>query len=112
MKKLWDQWEITAIEYLKSKWYIILMTNYKFGRVGEIDIVASKNGFTVFVEVKSRKNDSFGNPKQFIDFTKRKKIYKTILSYMSKYQIDEEKIRFDVISLLGGNIEHIEGYEL
>ncbi len=112
MKKIWDKWEIQAIEYLKLKWYQIITTNYKFWRIWEVDIVASKNDLTIFFEVKYRDAFSSFHPLESITFSKQKKIYKTILSYIQKYNINEEMIRFDVITFIGNKIEHIEWYEL
>ncbi len=112
MKKIWDTWEIQAIEYLKSKWYTILTTNYKYGRIGEIDIIAKHEDITIFVEVKIRHTQSYGTWIESITLSKRKKIFQTILSYMELHTISEENIRFDVISIEENHIEHIEGFEL
>ena len=54
--------ERLAIEYLESKGYKILDHNYVFRipqgpPLGEIDIIAQKNGTTVFVEVKALRID-------------------------------------------------------
>lgn len=112
MKSLWDAWEIKAIEYLKSKGYHIITTNYKYGRIWEIDIIASKDFLTVFFEVKLRSDSSYWNPLESITFLKRKKIYKTILAYMGKYQLSEENIRFDIITIQWNDLEHFEACEL
>ena len=112
MKFLWDIWEIKAIEYLKSKGYKILTTNYKFGRIGEVDIIASIDQTTVFFEVKLRTSSYFWEAWESINFSKREKIYKTILSYIQKYKIWEDSIRFDIILIQWSHIEHYEGCEL
>lgn len=112
MKKQWDVWEIRAIEFLKRKGYNILATNYHYSTIGEIDIVAFKDGITVFVEVKYRTNEKYGQPVESITKDKCQKIYQTILSYIDLHQISEEDIRFDVVSIDKDAIEHIEGFEL
>ena len=50
--------ESKAAWYLKRNGYQILRTNYRC-RTGEIDIIARKDEFIVFVEVKARKDASF-----------------------------------------------------
>jgi len=48
-----------AIEYLKKNNYHILETNFKYGRIGEIDIIGKKDEKVIFFEVKYRRNDTF-----------------------------------------------------
>ena len=48
-----EKGEILARQYLKKNNYKILQTNYK-NKIGEIDIIAEKNGKICFVEVKER----------------------------------------------------------
>ena len=51
--------EIKAAEYLKKNGYKIAEKNYRT-HIGEIDIIAEKDGVTVFIEVKTRTDDEFG----------------------------------------------------
>ena len=111
-KKIWDLWELQAIKYLKQKWYDIVETNFRFSKVWEIDIVAKIWEITVFVEVKYRKNDRFWYWEESITYAKRQKLRKTINYYVMVKKLDYEKIRFDVISILGDKISHYEGVEL
>ncbi len=97
MKKIWDFWELKAIEYLKNKWYIILDTNFKFSRFWEIDIIAKYNWLYIFFEVKYRTSDFFWNAEEYINYNKLKKISQTIKFYCFKNNISEENIRFDIL---------------
>lgn len=98
-KKSGDIWEITAIKYLQNHDYQILDTNFKFGRFGEIDLIASHQDLTVFVEVKYRSSDRFGTAEESITKSKLHKCLKTVEYYCKKHRIDFEKIRFDVITV-------------
>ncbi len=62
--------EAIAAAYLESKGYTILEQNYFFERA-EVDIVAYDETAIVFVEVKMRKNTTFGEPAEFV--TEKKK---------------------------------------
>jgi putative endonuclease len=64
--------------------------------MGEIDIIAEKDDCTVFVEVKTRKGNRFGNASEYVDSRKQEKIKKTALCYISKLETD---MRFDVIEV-------------
>lgn len=99
-KKTWDKWELIAIKYLQKNWYTILDTNFKFGRFWEVDLIAKKDDLTVFIEVKYRNSDKFWIPEESITKNKLSKCMKTIDYYCKKNNIDFEKIRFDVITIL------------
>jgi len=96
MKKSWDFWELKAIEYLKSKWYKIIDTNFKYSRFWEIDIICKIEEIYVFVEVKYRINSIYWTWEEYINFSKIKKLDKTIHFYCLKNKINLENIRFDI----------------
>jgi len=99
MKKSGDIWEVMAIKYLQLKWYKILETNFKYWRVGEIDIVTQKDGITIFIEVKYRSNFIFWTAEESITKRQLFKIQKTLEFYCMKNHVDFEEIRFDVICI-------------
>ncbi len=53
--------ELIAKSYLEKNGYLILERNWRYKKY-EIDIIAQKPNLIVFVEVKTRKNDTFGEP--------------------------------------------------
>lgn len=100
--------EEKAAEFLSSKGYTILALNYHCRR-GEIDIVARDKGTLVFTEVKYRKGNASGFPLDAVDFRKQQRIIYAAKFYMMEHHIPEDHpCRFDVISILGDTIEHIE----
>ncbi|MDQ7009868.1 MAG: YraN family protein [Candidatus Gracilibacteria bacterium] len=99
-KQKGDYGEVVAIKYLQTKGYLIETTNLKFGRFGEIDIVAKKDGITIFFEVKYRFGDKFGTPEEAITKSKLRKFRRTIDYYCAKNNIDFGLIRFDVIAII------------
>ena len=98
--------EIKACEYLKEKGYVIEKTNYKT-RIGEIDVIAKDNGTLVFVEVKTRTDDSFGSPSEAVNFTKQSKYFKVATQYIIATNQNQCECRFDVIEIEDGKINHI-----
>ncbi len=105
-KKTWDQWELLAIGYLQKNGYKILDTNFKFGRFGEIDLIAEKENLTVFIEVKYRNNTRFWTPEESLTRWKLWKCKKTVEYYCKKNRIDFESIRFDAITILKQESSH------
>lgn len=84
-----------AEKYLKKQGYKIVKRNFSC-RWGEIDMIAEKDEYTVFVEVKLRKNDSFGGGAAAVDQRKQARIKKTAAVYLSGLQT-EPNVRFDVV---------------
>jgi|Deesub1362A_J573_1020465.scaffolds.fasta_scaffold03464_5 putative endonuclease len=101
--------EKVAKEYLERKGYVILESNYRSGKE-EIDIVCEKEGVVVFVEVKRRGSDEYGSPYEAIDEKKVESIMRVAEGYLKERELlGKCEIRFDVIGIGGGRIEHIEG---
>lgn len=99
--------EIDAVQFLKNKKYQIIATNYR-NRMGEIDIIAKDKNALVFVEVKSRATLLYGRPCEAVDFRKQQKIRKTAELYLVTTKNYYADVRFDVIEILGEEINHIE----
>lgn len=99
MKWIGDAGERTAERYLKKQKYHILERNYRT-RFGEIDLIAEKGEYLVFVEVKYRKNDASGQPAEYVTHTKRQRLIRAAKQYMKEHSTDQP-VRFDVVSVLG-----------
>jgi len=89
--------EKLAIQFLKNKGFNIITKNY-YTKFGEIDIIAEKKELLVFIEVKTRHTNKFGEPQEAITKTKKHKIHLSIKTYLSKNKVNKQ-IRFDVIGI-------------
>lgn len=94
-KIIGDFGEDIAEEYLLEKDYEILERNFSL-KFGEVDIIAEIDGCIVFVEVKTRKNNKFGEPSEYVDNKKQGRIKKAAAVYAD---IENTDIRFDVIEV-------------
>lgn len=99
--------ESEACQYLKGKKYIIEKVNYTTG-IGEIDIIAKQGKTIVFIEVKKRETLSYGRPSEAVNQRKQDKIRKVAQLYLIKNKLSSSSLRFDVIEIIGDNINHIE----
>ncbi len=97
MKALGSKGEDLAVRFLKKIGYKIIARNYKT-HVGEIDIIARDGDTIVFIEVKTRTDDSFGYPFEAVNERKRRKLRNLALLYLKK-QRKEPQVRFDVLSV-------------
>ncbi len=111
-RELGRKGEIAAQEFLKRRGYRILATNYRC-RFGEIDIVSESDGTVVFVEVKTRSSDRFGQPAEAVTRSKRARLYRLAQEFLLRHNLADVPVRFDVLSInrAGRNmeIEHLEG---
>ena len=101
-------YENLVAEYLKTLGYEILEKNYRC-RIGEIDLIAKEGETLVFVEVKYRRNDKMGDPKEAVNRKKQKKISMTASYYlMRECGRMDIPCRFDVAAVLGEQIEVVK----
>lgn len=90
-----------AEKHLKKNKYKIMEKNFH-SRFGEIDIIASKEQYIVFVEVKTRDVNAIYNAVEAVTYSKRQKIIKTAQIYL-KYKVTSLQPRFDVICIITKN---------
>lgn len=89
--------ETKAVSYLKRKGYSIVERNFSC-RFGEIDIIASKADYVVFVEVKLRKNADFAMAREFVTVSKQRRIISAASLWLAKSECELQP-RFDIIEV-------------
>ncbi len=87
-----------AAKYLKKQGYKILGRNY-LKPYGEIDIIASYREYIVFVEVKTRHENSVIAGTQAVNRIKQQRIIKAASSFYSENKLDCN-CRFDVCEVI------------
>jgi putative endonuclease len=91
--------EEAAAEYLVHKGYKIKDMHYRAGRLGEIDIIAERDEYTCFIEVKTRSSGMYGTPSEAVNPSKQKRIARVSLAYLNYKKINNANIRFDVVEV-------------
>jgi len=96
--------ESIACEYLKQKGYDILSKNFRYSRVGEIDLICRDQDNLFFIEVKTRCNDKFGNGADAVNYKKQSTIKKIAYIYMQKHNLslNDYIVRFCVVEIKCG----------
>ena len=92
------QGEQIAVEYLRNRNYEIIARNYRWNR-GEVDIIAQLNNMLVFVEVKTARQKSFGEPETWVDERKQQQIGMVAEHFMDNLPAADLDCRFDVIAV-------------
>lgn len=90
--------EDLATKYLKGKGYQIISRNFK-SRSGEIDLIALYNKTLIFIEVKTRLSQQFGQPYEAVTKWKLKSIITTGQYFSLLHPKLPEKLQIDVVSV-------------
>jgi putative endonuclease len=104
--------EEAAANLLQEKGFKILQRNFGT-KFGEIDIICQNKEVLVFVEVKTKTGDMFGEPWEMIDQHKIKQIkmmadvYLTTTKWQGQCRIDVVGVWLDE----GGNINKLNHWE-
>lgn len=91
--------EDVAVAFLESRGYNVLRTNFRLGRIGEIDIVCTDGRTLVFVEVKMRLTDRYGRPEDAVGMRKRQQLRRVAHAYLHINRVHDMECRFDVIAI-------------
>ena len=106
---LGNKGEMLASRYLMEQGFAVLRYNWRCGHK-EIDLIARERDTLVFVEVKSRRDETFGNAFDAVTPQKIRLLISAAESYVMKYKIDSP-FRFDIVTVVGTDepykIEHI-----
>ena len=108
---LWG--ENQAAIFLEKKGYKILSRRFRVTVRDEFDLIARNDDILVFVEVKTRKTESFGRPMAAVDRAKRHVLSRAAVRYLQRLK-KPVNFRFDVVEIIGEKdcplpvIRHIE----
>lgn len=107
--KTGNKGEELAANFLVAKGYTIVARNYRY-KHAEIDLIAQKDKWLIFVEVKTRHSVAFGEPESFVTNKKAAKVIEGAEHFVFEQQWNGP-IRFDIVSVKMGKeitIEHFE----
>lgn len=90
--------------------YDVVARNWRCGVLGELDLVCRRGRSVVFCEVKTRTTDAFGAPVEAVTRDKQMRIRRLAARWLSDAaDFRPVDIRFDVASVLGGEIDVVTG---
>lgn len=107
-RKLGAEKETEVCAYLQGKGYEILERNF-YSRHGEIDLIARKEEYLVFIEVKYRSGTAFGTPEAAVTSAKQRHLRAAAEYYLYKNHLSfSQPMRFDVVGVLKDEIRITE----
>lgn len=90
--------EVYAARYLRDHGYRIIAANFR-SRLGEIDIIAKKDEFICYIEVKTRSEKAIYQPKEAVDTFKQERIIATSRNFERIY-VTSLQPRYDVCEVV------------
>jgi len=90
--------EELAKQHLEAVGYEILDENWRFGKA-EVDLIAYLDKTIIFVEVKTRTGNAFGEPEDFVDAAKQALLVSAADEFIELMGFNGEA-RFDIIAIL------------
>ncbi|MBC7902052.1 MAG: YraN family protein [Gemmatimonadaceae bacterium] len=89
--------EALAAEYLNRQGFTVLHKNWRKGRL-EVDIIAARDDVLHVIEVKTRRNNVFGEPEDSIGLKKIERMLRGGLAYVSAHP-HWARMQLDVLSI-------------
>ncbi|MFW5714171.1 MAG: YraN family protein [Brevefilum sp.] len=111
-KRIGNLGESIAADFLTDHGYQLMDKNFSTP-YGELDLVFDDLGQVVFVEVKTRTSDTFGNPETSITEIKLERIQNAALLWLQAHPEIRDDWRMDVIAILldaKGNVRDIQHF--
>ena len=101
--------EEAVASWYEAHGYEVLSRNWRC-RDGELDLVVRDGRRFVFCEVKTRTTDAFGAPVEAVTRAKQMRLRRLAARWLEdEAPMPPREIRFDVASVLAGEIEVVEG---
>jgi putative endonuclease len=97
-----------AAAWYRAHGYAVLERNWRCA-TGEIDLICARGKTLVVCEVKARSRTSHGHPLEAVTPAKQHRLRRLALAYLHGQTSHWAEVRFDVVSVLGGNLEVLEG---
>jgi putative endonuclease len=112
--KLGRAGEDRAADWYRAHGYAVLERNWRCA-AGEIDLICARGRTLVFCEVKARTAATHGHPLEAVTPAKQRRLRGLARSYLRSQSAQSGRtgrwaeLRFDVASVLAGELEVLEG---
>ncbi|MDE0928912.1 MAG: YraN family protein [Acidimicrobiales bacterium] len=102
--------ERRAERFYRNDGFRIVERNWRCPE-GEIDLILAKGNLVVFCEVKTRRSLRFGHPAEAVGVQRQRRLRKAAMVWRQGpgRRWAKGNMRFDVVAILPGHLERIEG---
>jgi putative endonuclease len=110
-QRLGELGERIAARWLRHQGWEIVAHRFRNGR-RDLDLIAERRGTVVFVEVKARRGEIFGDPVEAVTWRKQRELTRSAHVWIDRHGNPGQDYRFDVVGVLIGpervRIRHVE----
>ena len=103
--------ERVAERWLTARGWRVVHRRFRSGH-RDIDLVVERDALTAFVEVKTRRGDTFGDPVEAVNWKKQRELGRSARVWVDRHGRPGQAYRFDVIGVLFDGsrvrIRHVE----
>lgn len=92
----WGEW--VALRHVRKLGWDVVARNWR-GYRGEVDLIAYDGPVLVFLEVKTRHVPAPIHPEAQVDARKEKRLDELAMEFLTRYEITDVPVRFDVIAI-------------
>lgn len=103
--------EELAVQELRRRGYEVVERNWRC-RAGEADVIARRGQEWAFVEVRTRRGETFGTPEESITPQKRARMQAVAEQYMAEHDLQEEDGRLLVVAVEMDRVGHLRRVEI
>ena len=100
--------ERRAAAHYRAQGYAVHERNWRCG-AGEIDLICARGSTLVVCEVKARTGSAHGHPLEAVTGAKQRRLRRLAAAYLRQQGRRWPEVRFDVVSVLDGALEVVEG---
>jgi putative endonuclease len=91
--------ERIAERWLRERGWRVVQRRFRSGH-RDIDLVVEREGTVVFVEVKARRGDRFGDPVEAVNWKKQRELGRSARVWIDRHGRNGDAYRFDVFGVL------------
>lgn len=95
---VWRRGERAALDHYRARGFRLVARNWR-SRIGELDLVVTRDGLVVFCEVKARASSTLGSPFEAVNERKQRKVRSLAEAFLGAAGLRDEACRFDVASV-------------
>lgn len=99
--------EEKALQFLLNEGLSAVSRNYRC-KQGEIDLIMRHGTALVFVEVRYRKNATYGSALETVTIKKQSRIIAATCHYLKANKLTNSALRFDVVAMTGDNLNWVQ----
>jgi putative endonuclease len=89
--------EYLAAEWLEKNGFTIIQRNWRHHRY-EVDIIAGRSSILHFIEVKTRRSKTFGNPEESVSRKKLEHVMEAATGWLHRWPA-YRRVRYDVLAV-------------